>query len=146
MTIEDAFKNEGYTPVPFTFNGAGHPTVVFKYKERDVTFLLDTGASSNLLDTRFAKDLGLEPVETGTKGGGAGGMTHDVYTLGVIAFQYEDLSFSFEEFLAMDFETIRQSLESHGVAPDFQGILGFSFFEMTKSYIDYVNKRIYVKM
>jgi len=146
MTIEEAFIKDGYTPVPFYFNGAGHPTVVLKYNEQDVTFLLDTGASSNLLDTQFAKDLGLDLLETGTKGGGAGGLTLDVYTLGVITFQYNDLSFSFDEFLAMDFETIRQSLESHGVAPDFQGILGFSFFEMTKSYIDYVNRRIYVKM
>ena len=93
MTIEEAFKNEGYTPIPFLFNGAGHPTVVFRYKEKDVIFLLDTGASSNLLDAQFAKDRGLDLVDTGTKGGGAGGLTHDVYTLGVVSFQYNDLSF-----------------------------------------------------
>lgn len=147
MTIlEEAFKNEGYIPIPFVFNGAGHPTVVFKYKEIDVAFLLDTGAGENLLDTQFAKDIGLDLVATGNKGGGAGGLIHDTYTIGEIAFQYNDLLFSFEQFYAMDFETIWQALETQGVKADFQGILGFGFFEMTKSYIDYMNQRIYVKI
>src|SRR4030095_6853431 len=145
MKLEEAFKNEGYIPIPFLFNGAGHPTVVFKYKEIDVTFLLDTGAGENLLDAQFAKDIGLDLVATGTKGGGAGGLIHDTYSIGEIAFRYNDLVFSFEQFYAMDFETIRQALETQGVKADLQGILGYSFFEMTKSYIDYVNRRIYVK-
>jgi hypothetical protein len=145
MTIEEAFKNDGYIPIPFLFNGAGHPTVVFKYKESDVTFLLDTGAGENLLDTQFAKDIGLDLVATGTKGGGAGGLIHDTYSIGEIAFRYNDLVFSFEQFYAMDFDTIWQALETQGTEANLQGILGFSFFEMTKSYIDYVNRRIYVK-
>ena len=37
-------------------------------------------------------------------------------------------------------------MELQGVKHDFQGILGFGFFEMTKSYIDYMNKRIYVEL
>ena len=145
MTIEEVFKNEGYVPIPFLFNGAGHPTVVFKFKEIDVTFLLDTGAGENLLDTQFAKNIGLDLVPTGTKGGGAGGLIHDTYSLGEITFHYNGLVFSFEQFYAMDFDTIRQALETQGIKADLQGILGFSFFEMTKSYIDYMNRRIYVK-
>jgi hypothetical protein len=146
MTLDEAFKNEGYLPIPFLFNGAGHPTVVLKYKETDVTFLLDTGAGENLLDTQFAKDIGLDLVPTGSKGGGAGGLIHDTYTVGGIALKYNDLLFSFEQFYAMDFDTIWEALETQGVKADFQGILGFPFFEMTKSYIDYMNKRIYAKI
>ena len=145
-TLQEAFKNEGYIPIPFLFNGAGHPTVVFKYKETEVTFLLDTGAGENLLDTQFAKDMGLDLVATGNKGGGAGGLIHDTYSIGEITFQYNDMVFSFEQFYAMDFGTIWQALETQGIKADFQGILGFTFFEMTRSYIDYVNKRIYVKI
>lgn len=144
-TLEKAFENEGYTPIPFLFNGAGHPTVVFRYKANDITFLLDTGAGENLLDTQFAKDIGLDLVPTGNKGGGAGGLIHDTYSIGEIAFQYNDLLFSFEQFYAMDFDSIREALETQGVQDRFQGILGFPFFEMTKSYLDYMNKRIYVK-
>lgn len=143
--LEKAFKNEGYIPIPFVFNGAGHPMVVFKYKENDITFLLDTGAGENLLDTQFARDIGLELTPTGSKGGGAGGLIHDTYTMGEIAFRYNDLLFSFEQFYAMDLVTIKEALETQGIKADFQGILGFSFFVMTGSYIDYVNKRIYVK-
>lgn len=143
--LEEAFKNEGYVAIPFLFNGAGHPTVVFKYKEFDISFLLDTGAAINLLDTQYAKEMGLDLVATEGKGGGAGGILHDIYSIGQIDFQYGDMIFSFEQFHTMDFETIRQSMEATGFTADFQGILGFGFFEMTQSYIDYVNKRIYVR-
>ncbi len=144
--LEEAFKNEGYSAIPFTFNGAGHPTVVFTYKEFDIPFLLDTGAAINLLDTQFAKGMGLDLAATEGKGGGAGGLIHDIYSIGAITFQFNDLPFSFDQFHAMDFETIRQSMEATGYTANFQGILGFGFFEMTRSYIDYVNKRIYVKV
>src|SRR5215510_5721055 len=116
--LEDAFRNEGYSPIPFEFNGAGHPTVIFRYKESDVTFLLDTGAAANFLDTQFARDLGLELEATEGMGGGAGGLIHNIYNIGEIAFQYNELSFAFEEFLAMDFETIKQALEVQGIKHD----------------------------
>lgn len=146
MTIlEEAFEKDGYNAIPFTFNEAGHPTAVFKYNEHEITFLLDTGATINLLDTQLANKIGLTLITTEGKGGGAGGVLHDIFSIESITFRYDNLLFSFEQFFSMDFENIRQTMEATGHSANFRGIFGFGCFEMTQSYIDYVNKRIYVK-
>ena len=143
--LEKAFKDEGYAAIPFTLNGAGHPTTVFQYQQHEITFLLDTGAAINLLDSQFAREIGLDLEITEGKGAGAGGLIHEICSVGAICFQCEGLQFPFDQFHTMDFETLRQSLEATGNTASFQGILGYGFFEMTRSYIDYVNRRIYVK-
>lgn len=143
--LREAFEKENYTEIPFSFNGLGHPTIHLKLKNYDVCFLLDTGASINLLDVEFAKEIGLALTETGETGGGAGGLTHDIYSIGPTTLEYKDLTFSFDEFFAMNFDTIKHALTSRGVTEEFNGILGFGFLKKTNSFIDYSGDRIYVR-
>lgn len=144
-TIEAAFAGEGYLSIPFSFNGAGHPVIKVTVAHNiPANILLDTGASANLLDHDFAKGLGLNLTPTGEKGGGAGGLTLDVFSLEEVSLEIGGQHFKFSDFLAMDFTTIRQSLISSGLEADFQGILGFGFFKMTKSFIDYSADRIFI--
>lgn len=143
--IETAFKKEKYSVIPFSFNAVGHPTLSLQLKNESAIFLLDTGASNNLLDVSFANKLALPLVSTGQKGGGTGGLIHDIYSVGSIDLFYFDLQFSFDQFYAMDFDTIKQALKAKGVQEDFQGILGFDFFKKNSCFIDYANNRIFVK-
>ena len=143
--LEEIFKKEGYTEIPFSFNGVGHPTINLKMNDFNVCFLLDTGAASNLIDIEFAKRIGLVLTATGQKGGGAGGLIHDIYSIGSTNLIYDNLIFSFDQFYAMNFDTIKQALKAKGVTDDFNGILGFGFFKKTNSFIDYTGNRIYVK-
>jgi hypothetical protein len=146
MTIlEDAFKKENYIEIPFSFNGAGHPTIPFTMDNKTVTFLLDTGAASNILDLDFAKKMGLPLITTGQKGGGAGGLIHDIYSTGTVTFFYGNIKFSFDQFYAMNFDTIKEALKAKGVQDAFQGILGFGFFMHNNCFIDYAKNRIYIK-
>ncbi|MBL7731697.1 MAG: aspartyl protease family protein [Chitinophagaceae bacterium] len=143
--VEAAFTEEGYISVPFSFNGAGHPIIeVMLPGGRKTNILLDTGASANILDHDFAKELGLNLTPTGEKGGGAGGLTLDVYSIDSVSMEISRRSFQFSNFLAMDFTTIKQSLVTSGLEADFQGILGFGFFKMTKCFIDYAADRIFI--
>jgi hypothetical protein len=144
-TIETAFIEEGYVSIPFSFNGAGHPIIeVIMPNNVQAKILLDTGASANLLDYDFAKQLGLNLTPTQEKGGGIGGLTLDVFSIDEVLMEMSGQHFRFDNFLSMDFTSLKQSLISNGLAADFQGILGFGFFKMTKCFIDYSGDRILI--
>ena len=143
--IEESFIREGYVIIPFSFNGAGHPIIQANIAGKvPLNILLDTGASANLLDYEFALDLQLNLTATGEKGGGAGGMTYDVFIIEPISLLINGQEFKIDNFLAMDFSSIKESLILSGVEADFKGILGFGFFKMTKCFIDYHGNRLFV--
>jgi Aspartyl protease len=146
LSIEDVFIREGYISVPFTFNGAGHPLIEATCMHHTpTTILLDTGSSANILDYAFAKELGLDPIPTGEKGGGTGGLHLDVYSIETFIMEIHGCRFTFTNFLSMDFTTIKDSLRASGLTADFQGILGFGFFKMTACFIDYAADRIFIQ-
>jgi hypothetical protein len=146
MTIlEEAFKKENYLEISFSFNSVGHPTIPFTINDKTVIFLLDTGAAGNFLDIEFAKELGIPLISTGEKGGGAGGLIDDIHITGSVTLFFENIEFSFDEFYAMNFDSIRLALTARGVQEDFQGILGFDFFKQNSCFIDYSENRIFVK-
>lgn len=143
--IEAAFMEEGYVNIPFSFNGAGHPIIkVTLANNVQANILLDTGASANLLDYDFAKQLGLNLAPTGEKGGGAGGLTLDVFSIDKVVMEISGQPFEFDNFLSMDFTSVKHSLTASGLTADFDGILGFGFFKMTKCFIDYSADRIFI--
>lgn len=143
--IENAFFKEGYISISFSFNGAGHPMIEAKLAGNvSASFLLDTGASANLLDYGFAEELGLAQVPTGEKGGGAGGLTYDVFSIGKLPLEISGQSFWVDNFLSMDFSSIKESLRVNGVFEDLHGILGVGFFKAAKCFIDYSADRIFI--
>ena len=143
--IEKAFKKENYVEISFSFNSVGHPVIPFTINNTTAIFLLDTGAAGNVLDIEFAQRLGMPLISTGEKGGGAGGLIHDIHSTGAVTFFYENIKFSFDEFYAMNFESIKFALTAKGVQEDFQGIFGFEFFKQNSCFIDYSKNRIFVK-
>ena len=143
--LEEAFQKENYRPISFSLNAVGHPTISLKVRNETATFLLDTGAASNILDEDFAKKIGLTLIPTGQKGGGAGGLIHDIYSVGNLEIYYEDLKFIFDQFFSMNFLSIKEAFKAKGVKDEFQGILGFGFFKQNNCFIDYTKNRIYVK-
>jgi hypothetical protein len=143
--IEEAFFREGYVSIPFTFNAAGHPVVKARFAGGvEANILLDTGASIDLLDDEFARQLGLTLTPTGENASGAGGLSYDVFDLGGLSFEIGGQRFKFDAFYSMDFASIKEALTSHGVAEELQGILGVGFFKMTKCFIDYSADRIFI--
>jgi len=143
--IEEAFIGEGYVSIPFSFNAAGHPLIkATLFNDVEANFLLDTGASINLLDYEFAKELNLNLTLTEGKGGGAGGPISEIYSLDNIALEIGGQHFQFDSFFSIDFSTMKEVLTANGITEEIQGILGFSFFQMTKCFIDYTGNRIFI--
>ena len=146
-SIEEAFAREGYVSIPFVLNGAGHPLVKAVLPGNvHINILLDTDASANLLDHDLAKELGLNLTDTGEKGGSAGGFIDGIFSIEAFTLEIGGHSFSFDTFLAMDFSSIQQSLDSSGVTEAIHGILGFGFFQKTKCFIDYHSNRLFVDL
>ena len=144
-TIEEAFISEGYVSIPFSFNGAGHPLIKATLANNvQANFLLDTGASINLLDYEFAKELNLSLTLTEGKGCGAGGPISEIYSLDNISLKIGGQHFKFDSFFSMDFSSMKEALTATGVTEEIQGILGFGFFQMTKCFIDYTGSRIFI--
>lgn len=145
QSIESAFIGEGYVNIPFLFNGAGHPMIKVTIADNVQTnILLDTGASANLLDYDLARSLELKLTPLEEKGGGAGGHALDLFTIDEVLLEISGQHFKFDNFLSMDFTSMKAALISNGVEADFQGILGFGFFKMTKCFIDYSDDRIFI--
>ena len=142
-TIETAFKNEGYQLLSFSFNTKGHPILDMQIMGQNASFLLDTGAASNVIDYTFAQTLSLPLYPTGQKGGGAGGILFDIYITGALQLRCQNHHFSFDQFFAMDLGTVRAALKAKGETRYFQGILGFDFFKKNKCFIDYENERLF---
>lgn len=143
--IENAFIKEGFVSIPFTFNGVGHPMIKATIANNvDINLLLDTGASINLLDYEFAKDLNLGLTLTEGKGGGAGGLMFDIYSLGNINLEINGHDFKFDNFFSMDLSSMKEALTGTGATEEINGILGFGFFQMTKCYIDYSGSRLFI--
>ncbi len=144
-TIEEAFLKEGYVSIPFTFNAAGHPVVRAKFAgEVETNILLDTGASIDLLDDEFARKLGLTLTPTGEKASGAGGLSSEIFSLGKVSFEVSGQQLRFDTFYSMDFSSMREALTSEGISGELNGLLGVSFFKMTKCFIDYSGNRIFI--
>lgn len=143
--IEDAFVKEGFIGIPFTFNGVGHPIIKASIATNvEINLLLDTGASINLLDYEFAKQLNLSLTITEGKGGGAGGLMFDIYSLDNIELEINGQDFKFNSFFSMDLSSMQEALAGTGATEEIKGILGFGFFQMTKCFIDYSGSRIFV--
>jgi len=143
--IEEAFTKEGYVSIPFSFNGVGHPMIKATLANNvEINLLLDTGASINLLDYEFAKELNLSLTLTEGKGGGAGGLMFDLYSLDNIILEINGQDFKFDSFFSMDLSSMREALCGTGATEEINGILGFGFFQMTKCFIDYSGSRIFI--
>ena len=81
-TIEAAIIRDRDVSIPFSFNGAGLPVInAMLSGDIEENIVLDTGASSNLLDYELAKRLELNLAPTGEKGDGAGGLTYDMFII-----------------------------------------------------------------
>lgn len=144
-TIDEAFIKEGYISIPFSFNGVGHPIIkVTLSNDVQANFLIDTGASINLIDYEIAKELGITLTPTGEKGAGAGGLAYDIFSIEIFSLVMSEQHFSFSDFYSMDFFSIKESYTSRGISEEIQGILGFSFFKMTNCFIDCSNERIFI--
>ena len=131
----DKKQAEKAITVPFELLKSRHIAVQVKINGKGpYRLIFDTGAPTNLVNTKIAKDSGL--VKKGDKGGGfglfgmAGAKTIDTLEIG-------DAKLEKVQVMVMDHPTV--AAISNALGP-IDGLIGFPFFARYKTSIDYQKK------
>lgn len=100
------------------------------------TFLFDTGATSDLLDSTTASKLGLKANRKQDVSGAGGSKSYDIILHQKITLQNK-IKIKNTSLVLVDLTELKDALER-----DFDGIIGYSLLEKFITKIDYENKKI----
>jgi [ribosomal protein S5]-alanine N-acetyltransferase len=144
MPLSQVLASSGYVRVPLQRSEVGHFHARGRLRGRDVSVLVDTGASSTLVSLALARDLGLALSLHPDKGGGAGGAAMDVFVVEGADLELDPLAIRPRHLLAMDLSHANEALVANGAAP-IDAILGLDVFEAQGAVIDYVGSSLFLR-
>lgn len=138
-----ALVQAGFVVLSLETTQVGHFYLEGSLSGRAVTFLVDTGAASTVIDLARARAFGFDLEAEDFQGGGAGG-TLDVYSFPDAEIRIGDFSLVLEKAYAMDLSHVAAALSALDVpAPDV--VLGADFLKRTEAKIDYAGPTLYLK-
>lgn len=130
------FKNgKSSENIPFKYIG-NHIYLPIEIEGKKTLWILDTGASRTVIDTRYAKQIGLK-LEGKMKGQGAGNKI-DVYFVDLPSFGVEGIRFDKQKAIAIDLWKLTHKI----IGVDAVGILGYDFLSRFVTKIDYAKEKI----
>lgn len=100
------------------------------------TFIFDTGATSDLLDSNYANKLGLEANYKEEVSGAGGTKSYDIITNQVLKIQNK-IKINNTHFVLTDLSKLKDSFEKN-----FDGIIGYSLLRKYITKVDYENQKI----
>jgi len=129
----------GYIAIPINQNIAGQLLINAKINDVDGVYILDTGASTTVIDTSQIKTLQLKlnNDEAELTGGGLG--AHGIENIPSYDNKIEISNFKIDSFLVavMSLETAWASLASIGANDILYGIIGVDILKIGNAIIDY---------
>ena len=145
MTNLEAYLGQnGFRRIELTKNGVGHFQTDGQLDGHRLSVLVDTGAGATVISLAKVRELGLEIEKMSTTGGGAGGVTLEVFRLQGAEFMLGELTPRVQQLLAMDFGHINDGLACKGCEP-VDAILGADVFESQSAVIDYGSSSLFLK-
>ncbi|MBL7822128.1 MAG: aspartyl protease family protein [Saprospiraceae bacterium] len=136
----------GYIAIPINQNIAGQLLINAKINDVDGVYILDTGASTTVIDTSQIKTLQLKlnNDEAELTGGGLG--AHGIENIPSYDNKIEISNFKIESFLVavMSLETAWASLASIGANDILYGIIGVDILKIGNAIIDYGTMTLYL--
>ena len=142
--IEIFFKNNGFHKISLNKNRLGHYQVAIIINGKKGRFIIDTGASGTVVDSKSAKKFNLNYEVGITKAGGLG-----TTKLAAIKSKNNTISFgkikihSFE-LRVIDLSHVNKSLMAKR-ASAIDGVIGADILNNKKAIIDYGNSNLYLK-
>ncbi|HRG33129.1 MAG TPA: aspartyl protease family protein [Saprospiraceae bacterium] len=136
----------GYIAIPINQNIAGQLLINAKINDVDGVYILDTGASTTVIDTSQIKTLQLKlnNDEAELTGGGLG--AHGIENIPSYDNKIEISNFKIDSFLVavMSLETAWASLASIGANDILYGIIGVDILKIGNAIIDYGTMTLYL--
>jgi hypothetical protein len=115
-----------------------------KLSGRDTTVLLDTGASTTVVDVETARAMGLGLAPLSETGGGAGAARLDLWKLDVELELEGRVVTPAEGIFAMDLSHVIAALKARGVNPP-AVILGADVLIPRRAIIDFGERALYLR-
>ncbi len=144
MTLPRFLQEAGYRQVPLDRNGVGHFEVAGVLSGRPVRVLIDTGASSTVIDVALARKMGLDLVPAATTGGGAGGADLEVFEIRGAELRVAGTSLRPKALYAIDLTHVNAALAQRGASAA-DAVLGVDVFDAQKAVIDYSSSSLFLR-
>ena len=144
VKLAEFLISAGYFRIALQRSEVGHFLARGRLRGRDVSILVDTGASSTIVSLALARELSLSLSLHTEKGGGAGSGDMDVYVISDASLDVEELDIRPRNLLAMDLGHANEALVANG-APPIEAILGLDVFEMHSAVIDYQSQSLFLR-
>lgn len=144
MKLEQFLHDGGFRKIELVRNGVGHFQTEGDLDGHPVSILVDTGAGATVVSLTMARELGLELDKMPSTGGGAGGVSLELFQVLGATLSLGELTPRVHQLIAMDFEHINHGLACKGCDP-VDAILGVDVFETHSAVIDYGSSSLFLK-
>lgn len=134
---------QDYLKIPITKKASGHLHVNVVVNGVDGEFILDTGASSTVIDAKKISKFNLQTQDTNYKGVGAGG-TQTMQKATNNTFKLGDLKKSNFAVYVINLDHVNNALTSMGLN-EVEGVIGADILTENKAIIDYSNLVLYLR-
>lgn len=141
--LSEALAAQGFRHHEFRRNGAGHLVLVGEILGEEVDILLDTGASSTVMDLAWCRSRNVPLAETGNRGGGAGGTSLSIYALKDVRLTLDGQTLRGAGVYALDMSHVNSGLAKHG-SEHIAGVLGADVLAEHRAVIDYGTNSLFL--
>jgi len=145
-SLAEFLFRKNYQQVSLIKLATGHMLIEASINDVPGVFILDTGASTTVVDEKNIKLFGLKVVMEGIKGAGAGGGGLTVYSSSDNKLSINEYHISPFKLAAMNFEHVNTGLQDHGVSEIIHGVLGADLLEEANAIIDCSGMHLYLMM
>lgn len=144
MRFEAQLLGDGFFAIRLTCSSIGQFLVRLKYDAHELTMILDSGASSSVVDIERARQLKVGHEHLGVKAAGVGTSAADVFQLPTREIRIGDFALAETRLLAMDLSHVNQALKERNVA-SVDGVLGTDVLIRHNAIVDYSEAKLFLK-
>jgi hypothetical protein len=144
MDLPSFLLSHGFRRVPLVRSGVGHFHAAGTLNGRDVTVLVDTGASNTLVTASLVAEMGLRTTPVEQRGGGAGGANLEILLVHDADLELGAVKPRPAQLFAMDLAHVNQALAARGEGP-VDAVLGADVLDAQDAVIDYGSSSLFLK-
>jgi len=142
--LQMVLVEQGWFAVPLAKNKFGHYTAQATINGHDANFLVDSGATTTVLDTDFIDDIEVDTKKSKILAVGVGGKQGFLKAAQITQLSIGDLQVGESDIKVMSMDHVNHIYEKHGVKP-LTGILGADYLRSHQSIINLESQVLWLK-
>jgi hypothetical protein len=142
--LSDLLLQRGYRRHGLERNSVGHLQLTGQLDGERIDILVDTGAASTVVDLGWCRSHRVPLLDTGRLGGGAGGVTMPIYSLGPVPLLLDGVPLRSDGIFALDMSHVNAGLKMKG-AGRVEAVLGADVLSHHEAVIDYATGSLFLR-